>query len=76
MSITLLPFPLSLRPPLPTIVGNVDYRKTRQELLRIDALLIQSGIEQRFIAHSLERDPRREHGMMLDDSIECPADGR
>src|SRR5262245_50745780 len=50
----LIPFPLSLQPPLPTIERNADYRKMRDELLRIDQLLIQTGLEQQFISRCLE----------------------
>ena len=35
MTATIIPFPQSLQPPLPTIEGNVDYRQMRDELLRI-----------------------------------------
>src|SRR6266566_5124077 len=55
MTATLLPFPQSLQPPLPTIEGNVDYRKMRDELRRIEELLTQSGAEQQFIRLCLER---------------------
>jgi hypothetical protein len=55
MSVTLLPLPQPLRPFLPTIVGNVDYRKMRDELLRIDELLTQSGTEQQFIGLCVEQ---------------------
>ena len=55
MAVHLIPFPQSLRPPLPTIEGNVDYRKLRAELLRIDELLPQSGLEQQFIRLALKR---------------------
>ena len=55
MPVTLLPLPQSLRPSLPTIEGNVDYRQMRTELLRIDELLTQSGLEQKFISLSLEQ---------------------
>src|SRR5712691_11208316 len=51
---TIIPFPQSLQPPLPTIEGNVDYRKMRDELLRIDQLLIQSGLEPQFVRTSLD----------------------
>src|SRR3989440_5904702 len=43
-----------LQPPLPTIEGNVDYQRLRDQLLRIDQLLVQSGIEEQFIAASFE----------------------
>lgn len=55
MAAALIPFPQALQPPLPTVEGNVDYRKLREELLRIDQLLIQSGLESRFISLCLER---------------------
>lgn len=54
MPARLLPIQQPLPAPLPTIVGNVDYQRLCQQLLRIDQLLIQSGIEQKFIAASLE----------------------
>jgi IS5 family transposase len=54
MPAPLLPIQQSLQPPLPTIEGNVDYQRLRQQLLRIDQLLIQSGIEPQFIAASFE----------------------
>ena len=50
----LIPFPESLRPPLPTIEGNVDYRQMRDQLLRIEQLLQLTGSEARFVAHCLE----------------------
>jgi hypothetical protein len=54
MSVPLIPFPEALRPPLPTIEGNVDYRQMRDQLLRIDELLRLTGGEARFVAHCLE----------------------
>ena len=54
MSTPLIPFPESLRPPLPTIEGNVDYRQMRDQLLRIEQLLQLTGGEARFVAHCLE----------------------
>jgi hypothetical protein len=53
MSTCLIPFPESLRPPLPTIEGNVDYRQMRDQLLRIDEFLRVSGIEERFVRQAL-----------------------
>jgi hypothetical protein len=50
----LLPIQQLLQPPLPTIQGNVDYHRLRQQLLRIDQLLGQSGLEAQFIAASFE----------------------
>jgi len=48
-----IPLPEVLRPPLPTIEGNVDYRQMRDQLRRIEQLLQLSGIEKRFVAHAL-----------------------
>jgi hypothetical protein len=50
----LLPIQQPLQPPLPTIEGNVDYQRLRTQLLRIEQLLIQSGLEEQFIAASFE----------------------
>jgi IS5 family transposase len=44
-----------LRPSLPTIEGNVDYTRLRQQLLRIDQLLLQSGLEAQFIADTFQQ---------------------
>src|SRR5262245_3535620 len=55
MSILLLPIQQSLQPPLPTIHGSVDYRCLRDQLLRIDQLLIHSGIEGEFIAATFDQ---------------------
>src|SRR4030095_6566866 len=55
MPCQILPFPEELRPRLPTIVGNVDYRTLRLRLEQIDALLRQSGVERTFVERSLER---------------------
>jgi len=49
----IIPFPQELRPPLPTIVGNVDYLTLRQRLEQIDALLRDSGVEQEFVRRAL-----------------------
>ena len=35
---------LELRPPLPVVVGNADYRQYEERLLRMDELLQQSGL--------------------------------
>ena len=50
MPAALLPVQQLLRPALPTIEGNVDYRRLREQLLRIDQLLLRSGLEAQFIA--------------------------
>jgi IS5 family transposase len=60
MAGTLIPFPQSLRPALPTIVGNADYRQLRNQLQRIDELLKRSGIEERFVASSVDQWQQRQ----------------
>ena len=53
MSSLIIPFPAELRPRLPTIVGNVDYRTLRQRLEQIDSLLHASGLERQFVERAL-----------------------
>ena len=56
MPAPLLPIQQWLRPSLPTIEGNIDYERLRQQLLRIDQLLLlllQGGIQAQFIAVKL-----------------------
>jgi len=55
MPAALLPVQQLLRPALPTIEGNIDYRRLREQLLRIDQLLFQSGLEAQFIADTFKR---------------------
>ena len=55
MSCQILPFPEELRPRLPIIVGNVDYRTLRERLEQIDSLLRLSGLERDFVQRSVER---------------------
>jgi IS5 family transposase len=50
---TIIPFELPLPQVLPTIEGNVDYRELRDQLLRIDSLLLTSGLETRLLAKDL-----------------------
>ncbi len=52
---TIIPFQPALPQVLPTIEGNVDYRDFRDQLLRIDALLIQSGVETQLMEKDLHR---------------------
>jgi hypothetical protein len=59
---TIIPFQLPLPQALPTIEGNVDYRDLRDHLLRIDGLLVQSGLETQLIEAELNdwlRDRKR-----------------
>ena len=53
-SATLIPFQPQLPPVLPTIEGNVDYREFRDQLLRLDHLLITSGLEARLLQSDLQ----------------------
>jgi hypothetical protein len=54
MSSLIIPFPTELRPPLPTIVGNVDYLTLRRRLEQIDELLRTSEVEKNFVEQALE----------------------
>ena len=51
---TIIPFELPLPPMLPTIEGNVDYRDFRDQLLRINSLLVQSDLETKMIEAELQ----------------------
>jgi hypothetical protein len=53
MVATIIPFQPALRPALPTVEGNVDYRQFRHELSRIDEIL-RSGPEQTFVLAATE----------------------
>lgn len=53
MAAILIPFQQPLRPTLPTIEGNVDYRALRDELSRIDQIL-RSGPETTFVMAATE----------------------
>lgn len=50
-----IPFQPTLPKVLPTIEGNVDYRDLRDQLLRVDQLLIQSGLETQLLEARLQR---------------------
>jgi len=54
-SAIIIPFELPLPQVLPTIEGNVDYRELRDQLLRIDSLLLTSGLETRLMEADLAR---------------------
>ena len=54
MAATIIPFQQSLRPSLPTVEGCVDYRKFRDELLRLDQILL-CGLEQKFVATATQQ---------------------
>jgi hypothetical protein len=50
----IIPFQPPLPQVLPTIEGNVDYRDLRDQLLRIDGLLFQSGLETQLLEADLK----------------------
>ena len=52
---TIIPFELPLPQVLPTIEGNLDYREFREQLLRIDELLLTSGLETQLIQQDTSR---------------------
>ena len=54
-SALIIPFQVPLPQVLPTIEGNVDYRQFRDQLLRINQLLLQSGLETQFLESDLKR---------------------
>jgi len=54
MTVTIVPFQQSLRPSLPTVEGCVDYRKFRDELLRLDQILL-CGLEQKFVVTATQQ---------------------
>src|SRR5688572_15880069 len=55
MQAVLLPVQHPHQPSLPTIEGNADYHCWLDQFLRIDQLLLQSGLEAQFIADTVER---------------------
>ena len=50
----IIPFQPLLPQTLPTISGNLDYREFRDQLLRLDLLLQNSGLEARFLQLDLQ----------------------
>jgi hypothetical protein len=55
MAAPIIPFQQLLRPSLPTIEGNADYRQTRDELLCIDRILRDTGLENKYVAAAVEQ---------------------
>lgn len=51
----LLPEQDELRPPVPTVLGSIDYRTWRQRLERIDEILRISRVEEAFVRLCLKR---------------------
>ncbi len=54
-AVHIIPFALPLPLILPTVEGNVDYRDLRDQLLRIDGLLVQSPLETQMLEADLQR---------------------
>jgi len=50
----IVPYQEELSPALPTVVGNVDYKEFRSNLLRIDEILERSGTERQFVKERIE----------------------
>lgn len=44
---------MEFRPELPVIIGNIDYQNFKGLLIRIDELLIESGLEEMFVEEQL-----------------------
>ena len=53
---SLLPYQDDLRPFVPTVVGNVEYKRFRQQLESIDHLLLHLSIEHRFVEIALAQE--------------------
>jgi len=51
----ILPFQMPLRPALPVVLGNVDYTNFEALLRRMDAILVDGGIDRLFLEASMER---------------------
>jgi hypothetical protein len=51
----LLPEQEQLQPPVPTVLGSIDYRTWRQRLERIDEILRQSRVEEAFVRLCVKR---------------------
>ena len=55
MASVIIPFELPLPKNLPTIEGNVDYRTLRDQLLQINQMLVESGLEDQMIKADLDQ---------------------
>ena len=40
-----IPLQLDLRPEIPNVYGTLDYRQFRETLLKMDEILVKSGLE-------------------------------
>jgi hypothetical protein len=70
---TIIPFELPLPQVLPTIEGNVDYRQLRDQLVRIDALLITGDLETGLMEKDLQRwlSQRKQIGVKAQQNRQC-----
>lgn len=68
----MLAFQNELCPELPPVIGNQDYRDLNALLMRIDELIIQSGIEEKFVASfSLEKRRTEKQRRRLVRALRC-----
>ena len=66
---------LRFRPPLPTVLNNVDYQRRQSELKRMDEILRLSAIENQFVEASLsqwlaDQDPAQVSAKAMEAQIE------
>ncbi len=52
-------FQQALRPEIPTVYGPIEYRRFREQLIEIDRLLVESSVEDSFLAETIEYDENR-----------------
>jgi hypothetical protein len=50
-----VPFQLEFRPEIPNVYGTLDYREFRETLIKIDEILVQSGLEQELVTNALNK---------------------
>ena len=62
----IVPFQLEFRPELPNIYGTIDYRTFRETLIKIDEILVKSGLENNLISKVLEQQPQVKPGKQAD----------
>jgi len=50
-----IPLQLNLSPEIPNIYGTLDYREFRDTLVKIDQILVDSGLEDKLVSEALEQ---------------------
>lgn len=50
-----IPFQLDLRPEIPNVYGNLDYREFRETLLKINEIFVKSGLEDKLASEALSQ---------------------